>query len=341
MQAGVRSRRRAGVASRTGRTFRTELHRSSLMTAPPEPSCRTYVILAREGRSAVVFRRGPTRQVLVLRWWLDDDRIEPGQWLKGRIYERRCDLSPNGDLLIYFAAKWESPLQTWTAVSRTPYLTALALWPKGDAWGGGGVFESPLTIGLNHRTEDVPQLPQMRGPRWHPLGSEKHALPKNYKYRRWSEHAGYGEDNPIEDHRITRDGWTCTVAGEQTQSGTDGYFIRMKTPEIYERPAPKDGLVLRRMLKGIGQKGGPWYDEDFAILRKDGTLLRQIPECGWADWQSNGDLLIAREGCLYRLKASLAGEESSQPLDGATQVADLAPLRFKGVEAPEWALKWP
>ncbi len=80
------------------------------MVAPTEPACRVYAILARDGRSAVVFRRGPSRQVLVLRWWLGDDRIEPGQWLKGRIYERRCDLSPDGDLLIYFAAKWNTPL---------------------------------------------------------------------------------------------------------------------------------------------------------------------------------------------------------------------------------------
>lgn len=305
------------------------------MVLPPEAACRLYAILARDGRSAVVFRRGPTRQVLVLRWWLGDDRIEPGQWLKGRIYERRCDLSPNGDLLIYFAAKWDTPLQTWTAVSRTPHLTALALWPKGDAWGGGGVFDGPMIIGLNHRTEDTPQLPQARGP-------EKQALPKNYKFRRWSEHAGYGEDNPIESHRMMRDGWVLFAEGdEETRSGTDGYFVRMKTPEIYERAAPRGGLVLRRILKGIGRQGGPWYDEDFAIVRPDGTQLRLIQQCGWADWQANGDLLIAREGCLYRLKSASAAEASMEPLSGAALIADVASLRFKSIPPPDWALKWP
>lgn len=71
-----------------------------------------------------------------------------GQWFKGRIYERRCDLSPSGEKLIYFAAKYRSPLYTWTAVSRPPFLTALLLWPKGDAWGGGGLFNNERTIGL-------------------------------------------------------------------------------------------------------------------------------------------------------------------------------------------------
>jgi hypothetical protein len=69
---------------------------------------------------------------------------------KGRIYERRCDLSPSGEKLIYFAAKYRSPLYTWTAVSRPPFLTALLFWPKGDAWGGGGLFNNERTIGLNH-----------------------------------------------------------------------------------------------------------------------------------------------------------------------------------------------
>jgi hypothetical protein len=124
--------------------------RRSLSGDAIEPACRLYAILARDGRSAVVFRRGPSKQVLVLRWWLEDDRLEPGQWFNGRIYERRADLSPDGDLLIYFAANWHAPYETWTGVSRPPYLTALALWPKGDAWGGGGVFDQPRVVGLNH-----------------------------------------------------------------------------------------------------------------------------------------------------------------------------------------------
>ena len=124
---------------------------------------------------------------------LDHDRLEPGQWFNGRIYERRCDLSPDGDLLIYFAAKWQAPFETWTAVSRTPYLTARALWPKGDAWGGGGLFETPRVIGLNHVDINAPVIPGVPKARWHPLGDEPLRLPGNFEVRRWSEHAGRGE----------------------------------------------------------------------------------------------------------------------------------------------------
>src|SRR3954471_8954564 len=114
-------------------------------------SARLYVLVARAHRRAVIFRRGPTRLVRLLSWNLANDTIEPGQWFKGRIYERRCDLSPDGELLAYFAATHRPPYHSWTAISRPPWLTALTLWPKGDGWGGGGLFESPLWFKLNHR----------------------------------------------------------------------------------------------------------------------------------------------------------------------------------------------
>src|SRR5690348_8911615 len=100
-------------------------------------SARLYGIVARAARRAVIFRRGPSRRVRLLVWDLKADTIEAGQWFKGRIYARRCDLTPCGDKLVYFAASFRKPFYAWTAISRPPYLTALALWPKDDCWGGG------------------------------------------------------------------------------------------------------------------------------------------------------------------------------------------------------------
>ena len=67
---------------------------------------RLHVILAREGSRAVVFRRGPSDKVAVIGWERKNDTFTPGQWLRGRIYPYRCDLSPKGEYLIYFAAKY-------------------------------------------------------------------------------------------------------------------------------------------------------------------------------------------------------------------------------------------
>ena len=119
-------------------------------TQPESSTTRLFALIARRAEVGIIFRRGPSKQVLLVRWDLATDSFEAGQWLKGRVYERRCDLSPNGDRLIYFAASYGGPLRTWTAVSRPPYFTALALWPKGDAWGGGGLFQDENKILLNH-----------------------------------------------------------------------------------------------------------------------------------------------------------------------------------------------
>lgn len=309
---------------------------------PPEPACRLYALLARDGRTAVVIRRGPSKQVLLLRWWLDDDRIEPGQWFKGRVYERRCDLSPDGELLIYFAANWKPPLETWTAVSRPPYFTALALWPKGDAWGGGGVFDRPRTIGLNHLAVAEAVLPGIRQ-QWHPLGPERpqQALPEGYRVERWSEHAGRGEDNPLHHHRMHRDGWNCIAAGDAGEYRSSGFSWLFKEPEIYERTSPAGKVTLRRYLRAINEANGAWYVEDFEVRAADGTVLRSLPQCSWADWHPDGDLLFALGARLFRLDAKSAQESAVEASERARLVADLASLRFSNVVAPESARAWP
>jgi hypothetical protein len=130
------------------------------MAGPGRPPCRLYFLLAREAPVGVLFRRGPSRWVQLIRWNTADDTFEPGQWFRGRIYEKRSDLSPDGRRLIYFAQKLSGrtlhePEYTyaWTAISRPPYLTALALWPKGDCWNGGGLFETNTRVWLNHFAE--------------------------------------------------------------------------------------------------------------------------------------------------------------------------------------------
>ncbi len=80
-----------------------------LKQRPEKVFPRLHAILAREAPKAVVFRRGPSGQVCTLGWDLETDTFTMGQWLKGRIYEYRSDLSPDGNLMIYFAADFRRP----------------------------------------------------------------------------------------------------------------------------------------------------------------------------------------------------------------------------------------
>ena len=72
------------------------------------PNCRLFPIFAREKSVCVIFRRGPSKWTQLILWDTETDEITNGQWFKGRIYERRCDLSPDGTKLIYFAQKINS-----------------------------------------------------------------------------------------------------------------------------------------------------------------------------------------------------------------------------------------
>jgi hypothetical protein len=114
--------------------------------------CWMFVLLAKQAHVGVILRRGPTEWWRITLWDTKRDRFEGGQWFHGRIYPERCDVSPDGKLFIYFAGKFNQRSadngygDTWTAVSRPPYLTALALWPIGGTWGGHGVFVDDRTV---------------------------------------------------------------------------------------------------------------------------------------------------------------------------------------------------
>ncbi len=109
-------------------------------TTPP----RLHVIFAREAHEAVIFRRGPAAWCQVIRWDTRHDTFYPGAWIRGRIYPEKCDLSPDGDLLLTFIHQGRkiatSYTDSWNAVSRSPWLEAIGLWPQGTTYGGGGRF---------------------------------------------------------------------------------------------------------------------------------------------------------------------------------------------------------
>lgn len=289
------------------------------------PNARLYALIARDARRAVVFRRGPSKQVLVLVWNLKDDALVPGQWFKGRIHERRCDLSPDGELLAYFAAKHRGPFGTWTAVSRPPYLTALALWPKGDTWGGGALFEDGRSLALNHRSG-------------HMELAEGFAVPTGLDVRRLGTCAGSGEDEPILTMRLERDGWRLKEAGLRSKDRQSTVHYPFDSPRVVEKQLGRQGLAVRVNLHGIGEEGGTWYVETSQVVGPTG-VLEDLGRVDWADVDHNGDVLFARDGCLFRRRhAQLRSGAKAEP---AKLVADLNDLHFDSIVSPRSARSWP
>lgn len=291
-----------------------------------KPYARLYVLLARQASRGVVIRRGPSKQVLFIGWNLDDDTFESGQWLKGRIYERRCDLSPDGELLVYFAADFRRTIGSWTAVSRPPFLTALALWPKGNCWGGGGQFASNARLMLNHMSHEMNLAPDFSVPKWLSIGQ-------------CGEWSGGGEDEPIWSSRLQRDGWKLTAYPEKTK---DDYgakvWIEYDPPIVWEKAHPlwPDRYILRMSILGIKERDGNWYIVEHSVIGENGQT-DEIGRSEWADWSRDGDLLFAQSGCLYRLRPS---KRRFGPIEDSEQIADFNNLGFERVEPPARVQSW-
>jgi hypothetical protein len=184
-----------------------ELERPTPRQAQTSPSCSLYVIQAADGRSAVVFRRGPSKRVMIARWCLMTDQVEHGHWFAGRIYERYSDLSPNGELLLYFAARHKGELPTWTGVSRVPYLTALVLWTC--YVNGGGFFETDRSVVLDEFVSKVPLRNQDRNLLIYP----EEDLRRHLTTRHMTKSDDLRRYYCVEHARLARDGWRCTKDG--------------------------------------------------------------------------------------------------------------------------------
>lgn len=316
-------------------------------TKPASPSsyqdgqtARLYAFIARDASKAVVLRRGPTRQVLMLTWDMNTDTFEEGQWLKGRVYERRCDLSPCGAHFVYFAAKHKPPYASFTAICPPPYYSAHILWPKGDCWGGGGLFDAHTkTLRLNHSTSwnETTKTWAKTFPKANGDPAFGH-LPAPYKtIAPLGEHSGCGEDFPIEHARMMRDGWSFENMGLKTSfpkwgehapaPDEEGIAFNWKTEGalIWTKTA-KDGRTLKLIQDQAGQIDGRWNIMTCQLETQAGKIIN-YQRVDWADFDKNGDLLFARNGCLYRVKP---GQE-----DTPNCLIDLNDRTFKHVPPPE------
>ncbi len=145
------------------------------------PPCRLDIYFASEKPRAVILRRGPTQHVRMIAWNTKADTFQDGQWVKHRVYEAKCDLSPDGKHFAYFGfSNRQSQGQMtggFAAVSEVPYFTALAILIEGSTWGHGGRFIDRHHVLCPYLHSD--QLPPLPAPLrwvWHP---NSFGIPRN------------------------------------------------------------------------------------------------------------------------------------------------------------------
>lgn len=116
---------------------------------------RLHIVFAADAPLAVLLRRGPTEWAHLLLWNTSTDAVEAGAWFHGRIYEESCSISPDGALFAYLAAKHQGnrgadDCDSWTAISRPPWLTAIAFWPQTGTQGIDTSFVDNTTLIVSH-----------------------------------------------------------------------------------------------------------------------------------------------------------------------------------------------
>lgn len=268
---------------------------------------RLHVLLAREASTAVVLRRGPSRHVAAIGWDRKTDRFKVAQWLYGRIYERRSDLSPDGKHLIYFAmnGRWESQVKgAWTAVSKAPYLKALGLFAKGDCWHGGGLFLSSkeywLNDGYGHESlQDDSRLKRARG---YP----------------WKESYG-GECPGVYYLRLQRDGWAMKYTAPDGKGGNVTLFEKRVSAHWRLRKR-----AYATLFRPIGR--GCYFDEH-ELWNSRTEVGLAFPDWEWAE-VDGGRLVWAQDGKLF------SGRVGPRGLGSVKELCDFNSLCFQRLGAP-------
>jgi hypothetical protein len=270
-------------------------------------AARIHVLLASDAPLGLVIRRGPSKSVATLLWNRKTDQFQLGQWLKGRIYERRSDLSPDGKHFLYFAmnGKWQAEAGgSWTAISRAPYLKALAIFPKGDCWNGGGLWTATKKYWLNDGYG-------------HTVLRDTTAVQRDLK---WRPPETFGGECPgVYYLRLIRDGWTMK---ETVRVG------KSKDKVIFEKACP-GGWVLRKVAHaevGAPPGKGCYWDEHELIQSSSGASIA-CPQWEWAELDGKR-LVWAAEGRLE------AGRPTSQGLMVRQTLFDFNDISFAPIEAP-------
>ena len=275
------------------------------------PPARLFGIPATRAPIVAVFRRGPSAWSHVGRWDVARGVYEPGAWIRANLYPQRCDVSPDGRWLCYFTLKmpgrWKAG-STYVALSRLPWLAALAAWGTNGTWTRGAHFV------------DDPRLWEVGEP------DEGDAGPCRGKF-------GLAVTRPAMFAVERRRGWTET-ADSPPRNERDVWDEQRGSGVTMEKPRPRTSGRVRLRVHGYfaAFRDSPAKDVMYELF--DGTQVTALAEAQWADWDAAGRLLVAtRDG---RLQIRELGEGSPR----VVSEADAGTGGPRPVAPPPEALRW-
>lgn len=248
---------------------------------------RLYCIPATAAPTVAVIRRGPSSWAHVARWDLDPPAYVAGSWLHGTLYPQRCDLSPDGRWFGYFTldagSRWAAG-DTYVAISRLPWLTALAAWGTNGTWTRGIHFVADASV-------------QDAGP------------PEIGRIDVRKLRTGIAVTRPASFAVERRRGW---IEGADTaaRAADDMWDERRGDGITMIKSQPGKGIRPSLLLSGhyAAFRSGQGREVSYRILDAGSELA--LPDAQWADWASDGALLVATWSGLLQIRDYRSGHQA-------------------------------
>jgi hypothetical protein len=236
---------------------------------------RIHLLVAKSAPTVVVLQRKRSKLFHVVVVNTRTLQVEEGSWFRGKLYPMRCDISFDGQYMVYLAMG--SRGNTWNGVCRLPWLLTLTEAENVGTWYGGGYFASDTVLRTNG---------------W---GRADHLPPKctgaPFKLEPYRSRFG-GEDLGVIYERLERDGFRRLGDnwGSQQRLARRSYQVAYEGDDGWGRQISRSPMLKARYTGYLehGYTFQFWFDEHPELLA----------DTSWANWDSDGDLWVARPGVV-------------------------------------------
>jgi hypothetical protein len=239
-----------------------------------EQPARIHLLPAKKAPIVCIIRRKPSKCFHVIKWNTSTDEMEHGSWFHGKLYPLRCDVSFDGQWMVYLAMGAGG--NTWNGICNPPWLKTVCDAPNMGTWGGGGYWKRQDSLLMSS---------------WEPK-----TAPPGLPFRIGPNRSRYGEDQGVLYPRLERDGWRrAGEFGEERRLANPKKLMVVceNDPGWFWKPTSTHP-TLRVYYRGYLDHG---YTFEFALDEHPGLLDRSVE---WATWDSLGQLVFARAGRVAR-----------------------------------------
>jgi len=240
----------------------------------PAAPARIHLIPSKGSPYVLIIRRKPSKRFHVIRWNTKSDTLEYGSWFTGKLYPKRCDISFDGQWMVYLAMGATG--ETWNGISKAPFLRTVAESSNMGTWYGGGYWPDDRTVLLNG---------------WSP---EKGKVP--FKTKEIKSDFG-GEDLGVLYPRWRRDGWRRRGDNYGTSreiKNAKKYIVECDDDDGWEHMPSTEHPILTTKYLGYLTHG---YTFKFELDCDISCFDKSVDS---ACWDSLGNLVYSREGVLYK-----------------------------------------